>query len=174
MFDKQYRFYGKHAKMVNELTGVFDEKSKSRMFERNLDVYINAPLVGFLYKTKSKKDTIDNGISPQSIFTEQMINASDVLQDELRTILLLDCEYEPVKEKRLDRAFRHLGKDECDLELFDSYVLGGVEVLYQKLIEEASSTSEYMNKLYDFLEEVQDRYNSEITSETILELCKAK
>ena len=27
MFEEQYRFYGKHADMVNELTNVFDEKT---------------------------------------------------------------------------------------------------------------------------------------------------
>ena len=57
MFDKQYRFMGKHAEKVNALTAVFDEASKAKLFERNLDVYINAPLIGFLYRCKAEKDT---------------------------------------------------------------------------------------------------------------------
>ena len=53
--------------------------------------------------------------------------------------MLLDSEYEPDEQKRLDKAFRHLGQDE-DLDLFDQYVLGGVDVLYEKLIEGAGGT----------------------------------
>ena len=49
MFDKQYRFRGRHAIRVDALTSVFDSNSKAKLFERNVDVYANAPLVGFLY-----------------------------------------------------------------------------------------------------------------------------
>lgn len=47
MFDKQYRFKGRHALRVDQLTGVFDELSKAKLIERNVDVYTNAPLIGF-------------------------------------------------------------------------------------------------------------------------------
>ena len=77
-------------------------QSKAKLFERNLDVYINAPLIGFLYRRKGIKDT--NGeISPQNIFPEQMINVSDRLKYILRLIVLLDSEYEPDEEKRIDK-----------------------------------------------------------------------
>lgn len=171
MFDKQYRFTGSHAEKVNALTAIFDEESKAKLFERNLDVYINAPLIGFLYKRKAVKDT-NSEISAQNIFPEQMINASDKLKYILRLILLLDTEYEPDETKRLDKAFRHLGQDD-DLALFDQYVLGGVDVLYEKLVEGGGEASEYINRLYDFMEEFNDRYNSDISSADILALCRA-
>lgn len=171
MFDKQYRFTGSHAEKVNALTAIFDEDSKAKLFERNLDVYINAPLIGFLYRQKAIKDS-KSEISPQNIFPEQMINASDKLKYILRLILLLDTEHEPDSEKRLDKAFRQFGQEE-DLALFDQYVLGGVDVLYEKLIEGAGDPSEYITRLYDFMEEFNDRYNSDVTSEDILALCRA-
>ena len=46
MFDKQYRFTGSHAEKVSALTSIFDEVAKAKIFERNLDVYMNAPLIG--------------------------------------------------------------------------------------------------------------------------------
>ena len=49
MFDKQYRFKGRHALRVDKLTEVFDELSKAKLIDRNVDVYANAPLIGFLY-----------------------------------------------------------------------------------------------------------------------------
>lgn len=47
MFDKQYRFKGRHALRVDKLTEVFDELSKAKLIDRNVDVYANAPLIGF-------------------------------------------------------------------------------------------------------------------------------
>lgn len=170
MFDKQYRFFGSHAEKVNALTAIFDETSKSKLFDRNLDVYINAPIVGFLYNKKAEKDT-KGDINPQNIFPEQMINASDKLKYNLRLIILLDSENEQDEQKRIERAFRKFGQNE-DLELFDQYVLGGVDVLYEKLIDGASNPISYVERLYDFLEEFNDRFNQEINSEDILRLCK--
>ena len=172
MFDKQYRFSGSHAQMVSELTSVFDESAKAKLFVRNLDVYINAPLIGFLYKQKGTKNT-DSTIADQNIFPEQLINNTDTLQYLFRVILLLDTDYEENKEKRLDKAFRHFGSDEEDLALFDSYVLGGVEVLYEKLIQ-GTEPGEYLNRLYDFIEEFHERFNEEISNEDVLALCRAE
>ncbi len=169
MFDKQYRFTGSHANKVSELTSYFDEKSKSKIFARNLDVYINAPIIGFLYQRKAKKNS-EGDIAAQNIFAEQMINSSDILKYNLRLIILLDKQYEPDKEKRIDKAFRHFGSEE-DLELFDSYVLGGVDVLYEKLIEGHGNPMEYINRMYDFMEDFHDKFNSDITRDEILKLC---
>lgn len=175
MFDKQYRFSGKHAEMVNKLTAVFDADAKSKLFERNVDVYINAPLIGFLYNRKAKKDSAtSNDATQQNVFPEQMINSSDLLKYNLKLILLLDTSYEPDQAIRLDKAFRKLGADENDLALFDEYVLGGVEVLYEKLMEGASSSTEYLGRMYDFLEEFNERFNEEISNNDILDLCNAK
>lgn len=171
MFDKQYRFFGSHAEKVNALTAVFDEESKAKLFERNLDVYINAPLVGFLYRCKSVKDSFGD-VNPQNVFAEQMINASDKLKYILRLIILLDTEHEPDEAKRMDRAFRHFGQED-DLANFDQYVLGGVDVLYEKLIDGATEPAEFIDRLYDFLEEFNDRYNAEISNDEILALCRA-
>ena len=171
MFDKQYRFSGSHAEKVNELTAVFDEESKAKLFEHNYDVYINAPLIGFLYGRKGIKNS-DGNVSFQNIFPEQMINASDQLKFILRLILLLDKEYEPDEAKRIDKAFRYFGTEE-DLALFDQYVLGGVEVLYEKLIEGANEPDEYIERLYDFVDEFNDRFNSGISNEDIVNLSRS-
>lgn len=46
MFDKEYSFKGTHADKVVKLTAKFDDKNS--IFKRNLDVYMMAPIVGFL------------------------------------------------------------------------------------------------------------------------------
>lgn len=171
MFDKQYRFTGSHAKKVEALTTIFDETAQAKLFDRNLDVYINAPIIGFLFKRKGIKNR-DGEFIPQNIFPEQMINASDQLKYIFRLILLLDTEYEPDEEKRIERAFKTFGTDESDLALFDAYVLGGVEILYEKLIEGCTDPDEYINRMYDFVEDFYEKFNEEISNNDILELCK--
>ena len=88
-----------------------------------------------------------------------------------RLIMLLDLDYESEAEKRINKAFRHMGEDPADEERFDSYVRGGIDVLYEKLIEGANSPNDYINNLYEFLDEFQERFNASINSNELLSLC---
>lgn len=175
MFDKQYRFKGRHALRVDYLTGVFDNVSKAKLFERNVDVYTNAPLIGFLYGRTAELDDLKNPekneVYNQNVMGDRVIYSQEELLFNFRLIMLLDEEYEPDMEKRINKAFRHMGEDPKDEERFDSYVRGGVDVLYEKLIEGATSPEEYIDRLYEFVEEFEERFNSEIMSEDILVLC---
>ena len=175
MFDKQYRFRGRHAVRVDELTSVFDSDSKAKLFERNVDVYTNAPLVGFLYgRTAEPDDTRNpetNQVFNQNVMGDRVIYSQEELLFNFRLIMLLDKEYEPDEDVRINKAFRHMGEDPADEARFDSYVRGGVDVLYEKLIEGVSSPDEYVMRLYDFVEEFQEKFNEEMSNEDILKLC---
>ena len=178
MFDKQYRFKGRHALRVDQLTGVFDEISKARMIERNVDVYTNAPLIGFLYGRTADLDDTKNPetgqVYNQNVMGDRVIYSSEELQFNFRLIMILDANYEPDAEKRIDKAFGHMGEDPADEERFDSYVRGGVDVLYEKLIEGASDPSSYVKRLYEFIVEFYDRFNGEVNTDDILKLCIKK
>lgn len=178
MFDKQYRFKGRHALRVDQLTGVFDEISKAKLIDRNVDVYANAPLIGFLYGRTADLDDTKNPetgqVYNQNVMGDRVIYSSDELQFNFRLIMLLDANYEPDVEKRIDKAFKRMGENPADEERFDSYVRGGVDVLYEKLIEGANNPEDYVNRLYEFVEEFNDRFNSEINPDDILRLCIKK
>ena len=114
----------------------------------------------------------DGTIADQNVFPEQLINNSEQLKYIFRLILILDSQHEPDEDMRLDKAFRRFGADEADLQLFDAYVLGGVEVLYEKLIDGSTDPAEYINRMYDFVEEFNERFNEGITNKDILDLCR--
>lgn len=175
MFDKQYRFKGRHALRVDKLTSAFDTESKAKIFERNVDVYSNAPLVGFLYGRLAELDDEKNPetgqVYNQNVMGDRVIYSQEELLFNYRLIMLLDAKYEPDKDKRIDKAFRHMGEDPADEERFDSYVRGGVDVLYEKLIEGASDPNDYVTRLYEFLEEFDERFNESINNDDILSLC---
>lgn len=169
MFDKEYSFKGKHAAMVGDLTKEFDAK-KNKLFARNYDVYLLAPIVGFLYQRTAPLDNATQ-INSTKIFPDILIRNTDDLMFNYRLIMLLDKEHEPDPEKRIEKAFR--GNNNPDDEaLYESYVRGGVEVLYEKLMEDVNTTDDYVTRLYDFLEDFNDRYTEDIDMEQILELCR--
>jgi len=170
MFDKEYAFKGSHAEKVIKLTAKFDDKNQ--LFKRNYDVYKLAPIVGFLYQRKALPD--NESQQTTKIFPEILMNNKDDLLFNYRLIMLLDKKNEPDIEKRIDKAFRNYSSDKSidDEKLYDEYVLGGVDVLYEKLINNTTTSDVFLSNLYDFMEEIDERYNQSIDSNQIEELCK--
>ncbi|MBG9797115.1 hypothetical protein O0555_11910 [Brevibacillus laterosporus] len=173
LFLKEYSFRGSHAEKVNKLTSQFDESASSKFFNRNIDVYILAPLIGFLYGRKAALDK--SGSETTKIFPEQLIKEQTILKYNYQLIMLLDKKNEGSFDERLNKAFRNYGNESeqtlSDEQSYEHYVLGGVDVLYEKLIEGATTSEDYIAKLYDFMEEFNDRYNETGLDEKILDLC---
>ena len=96
------------------------------------------------------------------------MNNSDDLNFNYKLIMLLDKENEPDPEKRIDKVFRGI-KNEADEQLYNSYVLGGVEVLYENLIDKSS---DYIANLYDFLETFENRYNTDVNVDDVLKMAR--
>lgn len=170
MFDKEYSFKGTHAEKVIKLTAEFD-RNKNKLFSTNYDVYIMAAIVGFMYKRKSD---IDKGTETTKIFPDKLIKEQSDLIFTYRLIMLLDSDNEANFEERVNKAFRYYGSDKAvqDEQLYDQYVRGGVDVLYEKLISSANSEEDYLKNLYDFMEEFDNRYNQSILTENIMDLCR--
>lgn len=173
MFDKEFRFTGKHAKYVTMLSNNFGS-TKSKLFDRNVDVYVRSPIVGFLFQRKSEKDFLkdENGkVFDAHILRDQVLTSKENLIFNMQLILLLDKSYEADETKRVDKAFKNFGKDESDLELFESYVRGGIEVLYEKLIQNGSTSDDYIQNLADFTDEINEMHNSKVDIEKLQKLC---
>ncbi len=167
MFGDRYIFKGRHAIRTSELKQVFDPVNKLKFFPSTEDIYANAPLVGFLYQRKANIDMETRNESTGKVYEyglmpNPMMRIKPEATFNFQMIMLLDTEYEPDLEKRIDKAFRN--ENPKDEELFQQYLLGGVDVLYEKLIEGAKSTEEQICRLYDFIQEFQEKFNSEITS----------
>ena len=168
IFNGNYQFRGTHADKVNRLTGAFN-KANNQLFARNLDVYVLAPIVGFLYNRTAAQTT---GSSPANVLYEQISRELHSLWFNYRLIMLLDKRYEPDFDKRVDKAFRSYGKEQAlpDEEHYEEYVRGGVDVLYEKLIESSNSEDDYLNNLYSFMEKFEERYGQ--NSDEIVGLCR--
>ncbi len=157
MFDREYYFYGKHADMVRKLTTNWNDKIGASVFERNLDVYEIAPIIGWVYNRKAEVERDEE--NKTRIFRDKMLDDRPQLLFNYRNLMLLNGEKWD-SEERMDIAFRMDDKDKerkAYDELYNSYVLGGVEVLYEKIFDNASKPEEYLMNFYELLEELEVR-----------------
>jgi hypothetical protein len=170
MFDKEYSFRGKHCDYVIKLTAEYDAK-KHKLFSTNYDVYAIAPIIGFLYGRKAE---LDKSGDSTKIFPDKLMKEQQNLLFNYRLIMILDKNHESDFNERLNKAFRYYGSEKAapDEELYESYVRGGVEVLYEKLIANTTSEEDYLTNLYDFLEEFDERYNQSVSTDSIIDLCQ--
>lgn len=156
-FRREKILYGKHAEYTKKLK---DEE----IFVRNVDVYKVAPLIGFLYNKKVEEDKVKNSSSKleeTKIFTDQIVKESKYLKINFQLIILLDKEYEKDEEKRMEKAFRNLADNQGDIELFESYVRGGIEILYKKCISDSTQKDDFMYNIKEFIEEIKETYTEE-------------
>ncbi|WP_300343525.1 hypothetical protein [Fusobacterium sp.] len=164
MFEREYVFRGKHAEFVKDLTGKFGGDGKYQILSRNLDVFLLAPIIGFIYKRQGKIDSSLNSEGKNEntkIFLEQMLRIKDEAIYNYRLIMLRDKKYESSMEMRIEKAFKNIGtpEGEKDLEHFNSYILGGVEVLYEKIMLNAKNSEDYILNILEFMTEFENENN---------------
>ena len=178
MFDKEYSFRGRHAQRVDSLTKNLDDKVKGgiKLFGRNLDVYMDAPLIGFLYNRLAEVDNtrnpVNNEVYTTKIFGDILIQNKLELEFNFRMIMLLDENYEKDLQIRISKAFRKMGEKIEDIQRYESYVRGGVDVLYEKLIEGVNETEEYIERLNEFVNDFQAKFMNGIKMDEIMLLCR--
>lgn len=154
MFDKDITIYGRHATRMKTLSATFDEDGNA-FFARNLDVYLVAPVVGYFYDRKAERDRESSDTA--SILLSQISREVDNLQFVYRLIMMSDKKNEPNLEERVNKAFRYFGNQEAtaDEELFHKYLLGGIDKIYEQLIEPNKGTQDFLVNLYNFMDDFE-------------------
>ncbi|WP_419574214.1 hypothetical protein, partial [Phascolarctobacterium succinatutens] len=127
------------------------------------------PMIGYLYKRKAAREVSDHG---PKISEGQVIRYADRAQEVMKLILLLDNEYEPNEQKRIDKAFRYFCEDENDFKLFEDYMRGGIEVLYENIISDETDPFKITENLIDFMAEFQEMFNDRVGKDDIFNLCE--
>lgn len=160
MFDKEYVFRGKHAEMVRKLTAKLDDSVGRSLFKTNYDVYAIAPVVGLMYNRKAELDKGKADSDVTKIFRDKMMDEKDQLVFNYRLIMMQALKGKKTLEERTEIAFK---LDDNDVarkpydELYDSYVRGGVEIIYDKIFTGQESTDDIIKNMYSFFEEVNER-----------------
>lgn len=133
---------GKHSRYVDELW--VQNKIQESYFKRLVDLYTIAAVIGLRMNRKASVDNVSEG--KRTIQVKQLMTNLEDLNTIMTMILLLDTSADMDIEKRINRAFRGV-RDESEfktnVKLFNDYVRGGIEVLYEELVQRALTPDDY-------------------------------
>ena len=164
MFEKDIIITGTHASYIKEM------KEVAGLFARNLDIYMLAPIMGFLNNRKGQKN--NEGGEKSTIQAQQLSNVKEDCELVYRLIILLDGD-DIDKDERLNRAFRYDSdvekKKEFDnaMEIYNEYVLGGIEYMYETFVAGCVEVDDYTTKIFEAASDFQDEINELDYSEEV-------
>jgi hypothetical protein len=139
-----------------------------KIFDRSFDVYLLAPVIGFSYQ---RMEPIDRSSEEErAVFGDILMSNNADIMYVFRTLLLLDKNYIQDSQDRIKKAFGNNFTKE-DEERFYSFMRGGVDILYEKIMDNVNLPEDYVNNLYDFLDEFDHR-NEKLDFDLIREQCK--
>jgi hypothetical protein len=169
MFDKDYSVRGKHATYWKELckTQADDENTHFKIFERYVDAYMVAPLLGLLYGRKGHIDPSDKDKENAGMLTEVLSKNQAKLKYIYRLIMLIDSKDTMSHEERINRAFRYDSDNQVtqeNMKIFNAYFLGGLEYLYETFVEKCIDTDGYLEAIYNFVEEFKQERDIDTVS----------
>ena len=162
MFENDVTIYGKHATYIKFLAKKNsrddqspDNPSAAKLFERYIDVYMNAVVFGLLYNRTAKRDTSSDDRA--RVYADAFSNERENCIFLYRMAMLLDKTTELTPEERVNRAFRYdtqpekKAEFEKNLELFNDYVRGGLEVMFEQFTDGCQTQDDYLSKTYDVM-----------------------
>lgn len=162
MFENDYTITGKHATFLKYLVAkntkedsASEKAASASIFERYIDVYMNAAVWGLLYSQIAKRDTTSTDRA--RIYADAFANERDNCVFLYRLVMLLDTTVEISQNERIDRAFRYDTEPEREeelrknIELFNDYVRGGIELMYENFTDGCTTREDYMNKVHEIL-----------------------
>lgn len=150
MFDDNILLKGKHAtyiKYLSKKTEKNDRKEKvAGVFERMIDVYMTAPIIGLVYGLRRDEDNSSPDVA--KIFAETVNKEQLNLVAIYRIVMLVDNSTSLSNDDKIERAFRNADVTN-NMKLFNSYVRGGLEWLYESFTLGATTKDEYLTRIYD-------------------------
>lgn len=163
MFDKDFQIHGTYATYWKSLAKTPAEKSNTegsetnfKVFERYIDVYMLAPVLGVLYGRTRQIDPQDTNKDTAGMLAEVLIKNQTKLKYVFRLVMLLDAKSELNQNQKIDRAFRDDTNSEAmvkNMSLFNSYFLGGLEILYENFTNNCTTDDDYIDKIFSFVDE---------------------
>ena len=155
MFDKDYALTGKHSTYVKTLV------NEAKLYERYIDVYMNGAVFGLLHNRVAPRDKDSH--ERANILAEVFAKCRDDCMLLYRLVMLLETETDLETPERIDRAFRDDANEQepeklaGNLELFHSYVRGGIEEIYEQFILGKGNTpEEYLRNAIEVMEEFKE------------------
>ena len=183
MFESDVTLTGKHASFLKFLAVKNSQDSddeetvnSAKLFERYIDVYMNAAVWGLLYSRTAGRDTSTK--SRARIYAAQFNTERENCVFLYRMVMLLDKATELTPKNRVDRAFRYdsqqekAGEFRKNMELFHDYVRGGIEAMYEQFTDGCQIQDDYLSKTYEVMTTFKKELEGISYSEELAKLIK--
>lgn len=169
MFERDYAIIGKHATYLKAMAKKDNKDNPDQaehpfVYSRYIDVYMNAAIWGLLY---GRRVTRDNSSKDRArIYADAFNGEHDQCVFLYRLVMLLDESTTLTPEERVDRAFKDDARPDNDeknaqnMELFHSYVLGGIEVLYERITDGCTTQEDYVDRIYNLMAAFKDELSN--------------
>jgi len=174
MFEHDYTMTGSHATYLKYLAK--DKENNPYIFDRYIDVYMNAVIFGLLYGRTAEKDTESKDRA--RIYADAFAREREYCTFLYRLVMILDKTISISPEDRIDRAFRYdsdeksIEKFNKNMELFNSYVLGGIEVLYERFKDSFTTIDDSIIRAYEMMKDFIDEIEGISYEEKLSQLMK--
>ena len=183
MFENDLTIYGKHAKFLkflakkNARDDGLETSSSAKIFERYIDVYMNAVVFGLIYSRRAKRDSeSDDRSNTAHILANAFIRERENCIFLYQIVMLLDKTSNLSLEEKINRAFRidststNNEEFQKNMELFHDYMRGGIEIMYEKFTDGCRTPEEYLERTFEIITNFQDEINGISYSDRIKEL----
>jgi hypothetical protein len=161
-------FYGDTANKIREL------RDKTGLFNRFIDVYMAAGVIGVLFNKKGEETIQENKVT---IFAETLMGEAIRIKYLSSLAFLVDNFEKKFNEQELLKlAFADWFSSEKDQDItkeknkyfiFKQYVIGGVDILYDEIIGDSNDPEIYLRNYYHFINKVNKLELSNTLSRTI-------
>lgn len=145
MFEGDFTIYGKHATYIKYLV------NEAKAFSRYIDVYMAGAALGVLSDRRSEQgDSTDRARIYSDAFNTERVKCNELF----KTVILSDTSKTWTSEERINICFRYRDREDENaippitseeirtmkeaMQLFNSYVYGGIEILYENFSSSAT------------------------------------
>ena len=155
MFDGDYNITGIHATYLKYLV------NDAKAFGRYIDVYMTAAVVGAL---NDKRSETDSSTDRARIYADAFSHEHDKCMEIFRTIILAESSKDWNSDERTNICFKYRDEKLINapnevpdeeitimkeaLDLFNSYVRGGIEILYDTFFSASISLDDSIDYAY--------------------------
>lgn len=132
------------------------------LFERFLDVYMAAGVVGIIFNHKGEDIRSDN---ERKIFAEQL-NVELTRIKYLASLAFLVEKINNYEEEELLRVtfgdwfasqdIEEISDDKNKYKLFHQYAIGGIDILYNAIVGESTNKEDYNRNFYKFIQNLEN------------------
>ena len=160
MFTGDIVIKGKHADYARFLWRSQNDSRQNiaDVFQELMDLYMVAPIIGVQNGLKSPEDNSTKTLV--RMFSDKVNKEQLKLKLIYRLVMLCDNSAKLSDDEKISRAFKEDDNEE-NMKIFNSYVRGGIEWLYEEFTEGANTKDEYIAKINEIVSDYKDEFDIE-------------